>query len=394
VPAGHLRIHSGRLSLAFGGVSVTVEGPADLELLNRDRVFCHLGKIRVRAPSGAEGFTVNAPGYEVVDLGTEFGLNLGSDGKSQMMVFKGEATVSVLGGNGHSLGSALIERSRAVEIDPGAVRIREVPLGEEQFVRPVEPAPPALVLDPAYRDEILKARPWGYWRFGQLVGGRVANDVTGRPPLRPLGGVQFASAGANQWAVFRSRTPEQALLMDGAWIPSREGGYAVELWVQADPHLSSLASQSALVSLIAAQDGPDENHVSLLELTARSSQSPHDPSAVRFLDRWPAGLYGGSNVISRRIFLPSGWHHVVGQKVGDTLELYIDGELVGTSSAPLNADRGDASAPCRLLVGRLKLHPRTEPIEIRPFVGRLAELAVYERPLTIDEIRAHTALGK
>src|SRR5205823_1275203 len=119
-----------------GGVSVTVEGPADLELKNRDRVFCHLGKIRVRVPPGAEGFTVNAPGYEVVDLGTEFGLNLGPDGKSQLMVFKGEATVSVLDGGRRSLGSALIERHQAVEIDPGAARIREVAPRAENFVRP------------------------------------------------------------------------------------------------------------------------------------------------------------------------------------------------------------------------------------------------------------------
>jgi hypothetical protein len=182
--------------------------------------------------------------------------------------------------------------------------------------------------------------------------------------------------------------------MDGEWVPPRERGYAIELWVQADPHLSSLASQSAVVSLIAAEDGPDENHVSLIELTARSGQSPHDPCAVRFLDRWPAALHGGSNVFSRRTFVPVGWHHVVGQKVGDILELYIDGDLVGTSPAPLNADGGDAAGPCRLLVGRLKLHPRNEPIEIRPFEGRIDELAVYERPLTVEEIRAHAVRGK
>src|SRR5439155_12921881 len=128
----------------------------------------------------------------------------------------------------------------------------------------------------------------------------------GRPPLRPLGGVRLAGApGGNRWAVFREGNPAQALLMDGEWAPPREGGYAVELWVHADPLVSSLASQSALVSLIAAQDGPDENHVSLIELTARSSQSPHEPYAVRFLDRWPAALFGGSNVFSRRTFVPA-----------------------------------------------------------------------------------------
>jgi hypothetical protein len=393
VTAGPLRISSGRLSLAFGGVSVTVVGPADLELKSRDRVFCHRGKIRVLVPPGAEGFTVHATGYEVVDLGTEFGLNVGSDGKSQLMVFRGEATVSVLDKDQRSLGSALIENHRAVEIDLGAKRIRDVAARPGDFVDRVEPALPPLDLAPAYAAEVLKAGPWGYWRFEKLVGQQVFNEVAGGPPLRTLGGVQLTPAlGTNRSAVFGAGDFTQALLMDGRWTPPRDGGYAIELWVQAAALRPDLFSQSALVSLIAAQDGPDENHVSLIELTARSSQSPHDPCAVRFLDRFPAARTGGTNVFSRRTFVPAGWHHIVGQKAGDILELYIDGELVGTSPAPLNAN-GLGTTECRLLVGRLKLHPRNELVEMRPFEGRIDELAVYDRPLTAQEIRAHAKLG-
>ena len=69
VTAGRIRFQEGRLTLAFfSGVSLTVEGPADLELLAGDRVFCHYGKLRARVPHGAEGFTVRTAGYEVVDL--------------------------------------------------------------------------------------------------------------------------------------------------------------------------------------------------------------------------------------------------------------------------------------------------------------------------------------
>jgi hypothetical protein len=393
VTAGRLRISSGRLSLVFGGVSVTVVGPADLELKNRDRVFCRLGKIRVLVPPGAEGFTVNATGYEVVDLGTEFGLNVGSDGKSQLMVFRGEATVSVLDRDQRSRGSVLIEKHRAVEIDPGAKRIRDVAARPGDFVDRAEPALPALDLAPIYAAEVLKAEPWGYWRFEKLVDRQVYNEVAGGPPLRTLGGVQLTPAlGKNRSAVFGAGDFTQALLMDGLWAPPREVGYAIELWVQAAAFRPDLYSQTALVSLIAADGGPEENHVSLVELSARSSQAPHDPFAVRFLDRWPAARAGGTNVFSRRTVVPTVWHHVVGQKAGDTLELYIDGELVGTSPAPRNAN-GIGSTECQLLVGRLKLQPRNELVEIRPFEGRIDELAVYGRPLTAQEIRAHALLG-
>src|SRR5439155_1906811 len=112
----------------------------------------------------------------------------------------------------------------------------------------------------------------------------------------------------------------------------------------------------------------DEKHVALLELIARGRRSVHEPCAVRFLDRWPAGLRGGADVFSRRSFVPSQWHHVVGQKAGDILQLYIDGELVGTSPARLDAVDPDATTPCQVLVGRLKQLPVPPNfIEIRPF---------------------------
>jgi hypothetical protein len=46
-----------------------------------------------------------------------------------------------------------------------------------------------------------------------------------------------------------------------------------------------------------------------------------------------------------------------------------------------------------VLVGRLKSGPQSNPVDIRPFLGRLDELAVYDHPLSRDEIRQHYELG-
>src|SRR5262249_13605651 len=166
VPPGRLRLQSGRLTLAFfSGAALTIEGPADLELLAADRVFCHYGKLRARVPRGAEGFTVLAAGYEVVDLGTEFALNLEPGGKSRVMVFEGSAAVSVLGKDGRSVRGELVERHRSIEVDPNAGRIQEVAPRPEAFVPLAEFAPAPLELAPNYAAEVLAAQPWGYWRF-------------------------------------------------------------------------------------------------------------------------------------------------------------------------------------------------------------------------------------
>jgi hypothetical protein len=397
VASGRLRLRSGRLTLAFfSGASLTVEGPADLELLAPDRVFCHHGKLRVRIPRGAEGFTVRAAGYEVVDLGTEFGLNLEPGGKSRVMVFEGATAVSMLGKDGRSVRGELLERRRSVEVDPSAGRIQDVPPQPEAFVPLGEFVPPPLELAPGYAAEILAARPWGYWRFESLADGSVPNEVPGRPALKALGGVELErSPGGNSWARFKPADHTQALVMDGEWAPSRAEGYALELWVQADRPSPSAYAQTALVSLIAKDGQKIESHLAYLEFTARGRRSPHEPCALRFLDRWPATPTGGTDVFSRRTVVPSRWHHVVGQKAGDTLELYVDGERVGTSPAKLNAKDADdpATMACRLLVGRLKQRSGPPYInEIRAFEGRLDELAVYNRPLTPEEIERHASL--
>jgi hypothetical protein len=398
VALGRLHFRSGRLTLAFfSGVSLSVEGPADLELLSVDRVFCHQGKLRARVPQGAEGFTVLGAGYEVVDLGTEFALNLPKPGgKSVMMVFEGEAAVSVLGKDGRSVGGVLVETRRSVEFDPDAGRIQEIPAQPEAFIPLGQFVQAPLELDASYAATVLAAKPWGYWRFESLEDGRVPNEVAGGPPLLALGGVVLErSPGCNSWALFRQDDHTQVFLMAGAWAPPRARGYAIEVWVQADLPSPGAFSQSALVGLIAKDEQKASNHVAYLELAARGRRFPHEPCAVRFLDRWPAAMTGGIDVFSRRTVVPSLWHHIVGQKAGDMLELYVDGECVGTSPAKQDAQGPDdaMTTACRLLVGRLKQRSLPPDIsEVRAFEGRLDELAVYDHPLTPDEIRRHVRL--
>jgi hypothetical protein len=396
VAAGRLRLQSGRLTLAFfSGASLSVEGPADLELLAADRVFCHHGKLRARVPRGAEGFTVLAAGYEVVDLGTEFGLNLEPGGKSRVMVFEGEASVSVLGKDGRSVRGALLnEKLRSVEVEPTACRIQEIPAQPEEFISLGQIVLAPLELEAGYAATVRAAKPWGYWRFESLEHGLVPNEVAGGPVLLARGGVELEqSPSGNRWVRFRPNNHPQALLMDGEWAPPRADGYAIEVWVQADLPSPSAFGQTALVSLIAKDVRLATNHVAYLELAGRGRRSPHEPCAVRFLDRWPAAMTGGVDIFSRRTVVPLLWHHVVGQKSGDTLQLYVDAELVGNSPAkPAANDAEDAATttPCSLLVGRLKQYSLPPDVsEIRPFEGRLDELAVYDHPLTLEEIRRH-----
>jgi hypothetical protein len=69
---------------------VVVEGPAEFNLLGPKRAKLAYGRIKMRVTEvGGRGFIVETPGGEVVDLGTEFGLDVDHAGKTSLAVFEG-----------------------------------------------------------------------------------------------------------------------------------------------------------------------------------------------------------------------------------------------------------------------------------------------------------------
>jgi len=94
LPEGRLVLREGFVQLRFhDGAVAVVEGPAELNLISTGRAFLQRGKIRAYVPEAARGFTVDAPGVSVVDLGTEFGLQVLDAGGAEVHVFEGEVEV-------------------------------------------------------------------------------------------------------------------------------------------------------------------------------------------------------------------------------------------------------------------------------------------------------------
>lgn len=88
---GELKLTGGLIQIEFyNGVQLLVEGPADLEILSVASVICRQGRLRSFVPPNATGFSVLTPKFELVDLGTEFAVDVASDGRSDVHVFDGE----------------------------------------------------------------------------------------------------------------------------------------------------------------------------------------------------------------------------------------------------------------------------------------------------------------
>lgn len=81
LPGGKFEFETGVVEIDFFcGATVVVEGPAALDLENDWSARLLLGRLRAAVPPAAQGFVVKAADSEIVDLGTEFALQVSSDG--------------------------------------------------------------------------------------------------------------------------------------------------------------------------------------------------------------------------------------------------------------------------------------------------------------------------
>ncbi|MCA9067369.1 MAG: FecR domain-containing protein, partial [Planctomycetaceae bacterium] len=83
LPNGTLAFDKGVAEIDFFcGATLIVEGPASLDIESDWSVRVTQGRLRANVPPAARGFVVKAAGSEIVDLGTEFALHVGTDNAS------------------------------------------------------------------------------------------------------------------------------------------------------------------------------------------------------------------------------------------------------------------------------------------------------------------------
>ena len=89
-----LYLSQGTVELTLkNGVQAIVRAPADLGLLEKDRIAQNEGIVRYVVPQSAVGFQVQTPELLVTDLGTEFGVVSSREQRDQVHLFKGKVEI-------------------------------------------------------------------------------------------------------------------------------------------------------------------------------------------------------------------------------------------------------------------------------------------------------------
>lgn len=132
---GMIELCEGRVELELNsGVQVALEGRTRFRLINAKRGRLEQGMLSASVPPRGMGFTVDTPQMEVVDLGTEFGLNV-SAAASEVHVFDGEVEATV---RNSSIGGApeLLTTSHTRRAGSESAGLETVDFDPNRFVAP------------------------------------------------------------------------------------------------------------------------------------------------------------------------------------------------------------------------------------------------------------------
>lgn len=123
---GELRLKSGVAEIEFfQGARLCMEGPAVIRLVSAGEAYCSSGRFSAEVPPHARGFRIGTPKGDLVDLGTEFGLDL-NGATPALHVFKGEVEL-----HQPKAEVRLLTTGQAAGFDTGAVQ--ELPVDPAPF---------------------------------------------------------------------------------------------------------------------------------------------------------------------------------------------------------------------------------------------------------------------
>ena len=175
-PGDILRFDNGEVEVVFDhGVEVVIRGPAHFEVRAPDRAYSSLGRIAARVGKDGEGFTIETPVATVVDLGTEFAVEVSGSGLTDVAVFDGLVDLSVNGSRRHKSGRRLTQ-GEALRIDPSGKLDRLMTIPSDRFPvprgRPVTNQAAPLIIDVRDNSPVGEAT-----KFYQIVRTGLAEDV-------------------------------------------------------------------------------------------------------------------------------------------------------------------------------------------------------------------------
>ena len=123
---------SGLIKLRYSNATVLVEGPCKFRCLTDHSITMNYGSVYVKMDNGANGFIVNTPVSQIVDLGTEFGVQAYKDRSTEVHVIKGKTSVTA---KKNRYNTDTLTAGNAKSVDNNGKSIHDIEFEEYKFIR-------------------------------------------------------------------------------------------------------------------------------------------------------------------------------------------------------------------------------------------------------------------
>ncbi len=377
IPTGEYRLTSGIVELTYASdVKVLIEAPASFLLVDQETIELLDGKLSAHVPEDGIGFTVETPRAAVVDLGTDFGVEVMNQ-DAEIHVFTGVVRIDLRSEFGPIPTPLRLVTGEATRIN----RLTGLPAGinldRQRFLSGfrIDPRHP-------YVQQVLELRPAVYYPMEPAENGTMVEDISGN----------HASASAIQGRAVRPiwkpgrfgaaldfGGPSQGTYAAAKWYPqTKSDQLSVVAWVHARsrPRWASIAKNWA---------GGDNNrgqfHFGLYQDDGDLEVHIEDDS--------------GEEVIVREgIPLPlDQWHLVAFVADGSFLRLFRNGQQV--AAKPYHGLHTNPQIKALGIGTKLDLRgDAPEEHDFNMWDGRLDELAIFNHALSKEDIQKLFALAQ
>lgn len=133
VTSDHIDLCAGIAEVELpSGAILVLQGPTVIDLTGSNHARLLIGRLTAYVPPRAVGFTLQAEGVQVVDLGTSFGIGQDGGGIAELHVFSGTVQVSARIDGIET--TRELHANDAVHIDPRGARWSTVPCDPSRFI--------------------------------------------------------------------------------------------------------------------------------------------------------------------------------------------------------------------------------------------------------------------
>lgn len=186
--AGRLHLEKGLAKIRTeAGIVITLEGPAEFELVSSKFAHLHAGRLTARVSQRGRGFIVETEALNLADLGTSFGVNV-ANGATEVAVFDGEVEVDKPSRSGATSARQILKRGKSVSANVKSTAITETAFvaAVKQFQRAWEMTSGVIAMQGNihYHAPGLSQDPYRYGDLTKIIVFPERNDVELGAPLK------------------------------------------------------------------------------------------------------------------------------------------------------------------------------------------------------------------